>query len=83
MHSTDGNFLYNLAEDPGELNELSAQEPEKLQDMIRRLERELNALGLPDLNAEISMDDIGGGMDKETCLSLLALGYVESCDEFE
>jgi arylsulfatase A-like enzyme len=82
QHSEDGDFLYNLVEDPGELNELAAAEPEMLQEMIQRLERELNTLGLPALDAEISME-AGGTMDKETCLSLLALGYVESCDEYD
>ncbi|MFT4975020.1 MAG: arylsulfatase A-like enzyme [Myxococcota bacterium] len=82
QHSDDGSFLYNLAEDPGELNELSASQPEKLAEMTRRLERELNSLGLPALDAEVTLD-VSAGMDRETCESLLALGYVESCDEYE
>jgi len=82
QHSTDGTFLYNLATDPGELDDIAPTQPDKVADMTRRLERELNRLELPALNAEVSMDP-AAGMDKETCESLLALGYVESCDEYE
>lgn len=82
QHSTDGSFLYNLAVDPGELDELSAKEPEKLAEMTQRLERTLDELGLPALDAEITMEQ-GGEVDCETCQSLLALGYVESCEGCE
>jgi arylsulfatase A-like enzyme len=82
QHTTDGTFLYNLATDPGELTDIAASQPEALADMTRKLEREVNRLGLPALDAEVVLDT-SAGMDKETCESLLALGYVESCDEYE
>lgn len=82
QHSIDGTFLYNLAEDPGELNDIAPTQPDKVEEMTRRLERELNRLDLPALDAEVTLDP-AAGMDKETCESLLALGYVESCDEFD
>ena len=82
QHSEDGTFLYNLTEDPGELNDLAASQPEMVAEMTQRLQRELNRLDLPALDAEVVLDP-SAGMDKETCESLLALGYVESCDEYE
>ena len=77
QHSTDGTFLYNLSEDPGELNEISTKEPQKVQDLTAELDSYLKKLSLPDLNADVDapreIPDIG----KDELDNLRALGYIE------
>ncbi|MCB9795223.1 MAG: sulfatase [Alphaproteobacteria bacterium] len=82
QHDVDGSFLFNLAEDPGELRDLAQAEPEVLDDMSKRLERWRIELNLPTLDAEVDLS-AGGEMDLDTCLSLQALGYIDDCSEYE
>ena len=83
QHSTDGTFLFNLAEDPGELNDIAQRDPEAKAMMMQRMQRVVSDLGLPALDAEVDMSGVEGEMDMQTCLSLLELGYVDSCDDIE
>ena len=64
--------LYDLDEDPGELNDLSAVEPE----LLEQRSAELTGT-LPDVEVETYTRD-GGGMDSEVEAALSALGYAGS-----
>jgi arylsulfatase A-like enzyme len=73
--SSGERFLYDLAADPGETRELSAERPEQLAELHARLEAERVRLGLPPL------DQVGKGaaaqIDEATREHLRELGYVE------
>ena len=79
QHDTDGTFLYNLEEDPGEDHDLW---PEADPALKVRLERELqdwlDQLGLPALDAEIEAPSLDlENLDANEKQALCALGYIE------
>jgi hypothetical protein len=66
--STGHHELYNLADDPGETQNIIAQEPETAATLARRLE---------DWLAEHALDqDDGPGIDEGIASRLEALGYI-------
>ncbi len=77
QHSEDGDFLYNLEEDPGELNELAKDDPEQLETLIRDLALFQSMLGLPDLDAPVDAPRVPPDLDAGTVEALRSLGYVE------
>jgi arylsulfatase A-like enzyme len=77
QHSEDGNFLYNLEEDPGELRELAQENPEQLETLIRDLALFQSMLGLPDLDAPVDAPRVPPDLDEGTVEALRSLGYVE------
>lgn len=77
QHSEDGNFLYNLEEDPDEMNELGAENPEQMETLIRDLGLFQNMLGLPDLDAPVDAPRLPPDLDDGTMQALKELGYIE------
>jgi len=79
-HSTEGDFLYNLVDDPGEMNDLAQSDPGMVVRMNDRLDDWKQKLGLPELDASIDAprQDPANLSDAEK-EALCALGYME-CD---
>ncbi|MEM6796543.1 MAG: sulfatase-like hydrolase/transferase [Acidobacteriota bacterium] len=63
--------LYDLGADPGELDDLSAREPDIARDMERRLAGFLADHAVTDLDASVALDE-------ESVRRLQALGYLQS-----
>lgn len=78
QHNTDGRFLYDLAQDPGEERDLAAQDPTRVSALALELAEWQATLALPDLDAPI---DAPKGMPEnlspEEIEALRALGYME------
>jgi arylsulfatase A-like enzyme len=76
--SSKGDFLlYDLAADPAESRDLSAERPEALAQMQARLEEAQVSLGLPPLDAALAASDDAPALDAATVERLRALGYAE------
>jgi tetratricopeptide (TPR) repeat protein len=60
--------LYDLVEDPQELDDLARRHPEKVEELYQRLRDEIR-------NAPTSPDDARVALDEKTLLQLQALGY--------
>ncbi len=76
QHSTDGNFLFNLEQDPGELNDVAKTEYQALDELLAELKLVTTAYGMHALDAEID-STVSAEMDEETRKALEALGYIE------
>jgi len=70
-------FLYDLATDPRELRELSAERPGDLAMMQGRLAAAEAALELPPIDAPLAVGEEAPELDETTRESLRALGYAE------
>ena len=68
--------LYDLAHDPGELQNLATRDPERAAGLEASLERLL-------ANAPPPPDDAQAKMDEHTAAQLIALGYVARAPTFE
>ena len=72
LSSSDGKrMLFNLADDPEELNDLASSQPDRLSAMSSVLERFLAQL------PEARMDGARAEVDEETRRALESLGYLE------
>lgn len=77
QHTTDPTALFNLEQDPGELNDLAASDPALVEELAADLSVWLGKLGLPELDAPLDAvrklpTDVG---DAEL-EALKALGYI-------
>jgi arylsulfatase A-like enzyme len=68
-------LLYDLAADPEESRDLSAERPDDLGRMIAILETTKSALSLPDIGAELAVGENAPELDAATQERLRALGY--------
>jgi len=80
QHSTDGTFLYNLEDDPGENIDLAEKNYQEVDRLTAELELLQSSLGLPDLDAAIDAPRGVPEMDAETRKHLVELGYLEEED---
>jgi arylsulfatase A-like enzyme len=71
----DEEYLFDLAADPGELNDIADAEYQIADQLRDELDAWLEQLGLPSLDAEV--DATEREMSKEECEALVALGYLE------
>jgi arylsulfatase A-like enzyme len=70
----DITLLYDLAEDPGEQHDLSAQRPERVRALRARLDGQIEA---NERLADAGAASAGADVDADTHESLRSLGYVE------
>ena len=75
--STGQELLYDLAADPRETRDLSAERPRDLARMRGRMSQVMAALDLPPLDAEPAVGDAAPEMDEATRERLRDLGYIE------
>ena len=75
--SNDEPLLYDLAADPEESRDLSAERPQDLARMQQRLAAVLQEQGLPELDAPLAVGDEAPPLDDVTRQQLEALGYTE------
>lgn len=78
QHLTDGKFLFNLAQDPGETQDLAAAEPQKVDALSLELREWQGTLALPDLDAPVDAPKgMPENLGEEEIEALRALGYME------
>jgi arylsulfatase A-like enzyme len=75
--SAGGHFLYDLASDPKETRELSAEDPQRLASMQAQLAKVEKALALPALDAPLAVGEEAPELDDATKEQLKALGYAQ------
>ena len=81
QHNEDGEWLYNLASDPGEKNDLAEAEWQKLDELKEELSIHMADLLLPDLDAEVTGQVMNtDDMDEATKQQLCELGYLSGDD---
>jgi arylsulfatase A-like enzyme len=69
-------FLFDVAADPAESRNLAAERPAELARLVASLERELERIGLPAIDA-VAEASAAPELDAETTQRLRELGYVE------
>jgi arylsulfatase A-like enzyme len=70
-------FFYDLAVDPGESRDLSAERPEDVARLQARLAAVRAEIGLPEIGAPLAVGDAAPPLDDTTREQLRALGYSE------
>jgi arylsulfatase A-like enzyme len=81
LHSDGGEWLYDLANDPGELNDLASSEWQKLDELKEDLAFHAEELLLPELDAEVTGEVMKvEDMDEATKKQLCELGYLSGDD---
>ncbi len=75
--STGDQLLYDLATDPDESRDLSAERPADLARMVARMEQARAQLDLPELAAPLVTGEDAPELDAATREQLRALGYLE------
>lgn len=77
QHSTDGTFLYNLVEDPGERKDLAPEDGVTAKRLTWELDAWREQLGLPELDAPIDAPRDAPPTSEAEIEALRALGYLE------
>ncbi|RME24389.1 MAG: hypothetical protein D6798_11350 [Deltaproteobacteria bacterium] len=78
QHTTDGVVVFNLAQDPGETTDISANDKYTVQALLDELAEWQRKLGLPDLDAPIDAEKkLPEDLSAEEIEALRALGYME------
>jgi len=81
QHSDGGEWLYDLANDPGEKNDLAETEWRKLDELKEDLRYHMEELLLPELDAEVTGEVMNvEEMDEATKKQLCELGYLSGDD---
>jgi arylsulfatase A-like enzyme len=70
-------LLYDLATDPGETRDIAPERPEAVAHMRARLDEVQGRLGLPDLDAPLTLGAEAPELDASTREQLRALGYAK------
>ncbi len=84
QHWRDGqtrSFLFDLVADPGEDRDVAGEQPAVLARVSQELRDELDRLGLPPIDAEVTAPSLDvAGLAEDEKASLCALGYLEGPD---
>lgn len=81
QHSDGGEWLYNLADDPGEMNDVAEDAWQELDELKAALDTWRGELLLPELDAEVTAEVMKvEDMDEATKKQLCELGYLSGDD---
>ncbi|NCG18592.1 MAG: sulfatase-like hydrolase/transferase [Rhodobacterales bacterium] len=77
QHTTDGEFLFNLKEDPEEMYDIAEKEWKVFDQLKEELAEYQQSLGLPNLDAEVTAPREAPEMTASERQALIDLGYLE------